>query len=172
MWTLRIRFILGWVLLVRPPPKPTPPWKPGGGGVFVWDIGIDLLGLLTSDYSIYDGTTIGTTVPGCQSFDQIEWTYNTGQLLSGSAFLYNFVPPHSPPNPLLTSPDQRQRNLERPSRRPHRRRPNKILRQRRNLGTRLRNKLQLRRRPILFQRVSSPIHGSNNPTCILHSHNY
>lgn len=59
-----------------------------------------MVGLLTSDYSIYDGSTIGTTIPGCQSFDQIEWTYNNGQLLSGSAFLYNFVPP-SPPPPLI-----------------------------------------------------------------------
>ena len=91
MWTLRIRFILGWVLLVRLPPKTETPLETGWRVCF-W-FGIDLLGLLTSDYSIYDGTTIGTTVPGCQSFDQIEWTYNNGQLLSGSAFLYNFVTP-------------------------------------------------------------------------------
>lgn len=39
--------------------------------------------------SIYDGTTI----PGCNSYDQIEWTYNNGQLLAGAAYLYNLVFP-------------------------------------------------------------------------------
>src|SRR5271170_8136530 len=59
-----------------------------------------IVGLLTRDISVYDGTTIGSTTPGCQSYDQIEWTYNNGQLLSGSAFLYNFVPaPNSLPTP-------------------------------------------------------------------------
>jgi mannan endo-1,6-alpha-mannosidase len=73
----------------------TPPWPLNRNPLWrvCFCFGIDLLGLLTSDYSIYDGTTIGTTVPGCQSFDQIEWTYNNGQLLSGSAYLYNFVTP-------------------------------------------------------------------------------
>jgi len=48
----------------------------------------NVVGLLTADYSVYDGTNI----PNCTSFDQIEWTYNNGQLLSGSAYLYNYVP--------------------------------------------------------------------------------
>jgi mannan endo-1,6-alpha-mannosidase len=48
-----------------------------------------IIGLLTSDFAVFDGTTI----PNCSSFNNIEWTYNNGQLLSGAAYLYNFVPP-------------------------------------------------------------------------------
>ena len=47
------------------------------------------LGLLTNQTAVFDGTNI----PDCNSFDRIEWTYNNGQLLSGSAFLYNLVLP-------------------------------------------------------------------------------
>jgi len=47
--------------------------------------------MLTSDWSVYDGAEIP-----CTSYDLIQWTYNNGQLLSGSAYLYNYVNPPSP----------------------------------------------------------------------------
>lgn len=45
-------------------------------------------GLLDTDWAVYDGTSL----PNCTTFNHIEWTYNNGQLLSGAAYLYNFVP--------------------------------------------------------------------------------
>jgi Glycosyl hydrolase family 76 len=54
------------------------------------------LGLLDlSAWAVYDGASI----PNCVTFNQIEWTYNNGQLLSGAAFLYNYVPTPHPSRP-------------------------------------------------------------------------
>ena len=46
-----------------------------------------ILELMTSDYSIHDGAD----VPDCTKVDEIQWTYNNGQFLVGSAFMYNYV---------------------------------------------------------------------------------
>lgn len=45
------------------------------------------LELMTSDYSIHDGAD----VPDCTKVDEIQWTYNNGQFLVGSAYMYNYV---------------------------------------------------------------------------------
>ena len=42
---------------------------------------------MTSDYSILDGGD----VPDCTKIDGIQWTYNNGQFLVGSAYMYNYV---------------------------------------------------------------------------------
>lgn len=42
---------------------------------------------MTSDYSIHDGAD----VPDCTKVDEIQWTYNNGQFLVGSAYMYNYV---------------------------------------------------------------------------------
>jgi len=42
---------------------------------------------MTSDYSIHDGAD----VPDCTQVDLIQWTYNNGQFLVGSAYLYNYT---------------------------------------------------------------------------------
>ena len=48
---------------------------------------------MKDDYSIIDGAD----VPDCSIKDEIQWTYNNGQFLVGSAYLYNYVssPMHS-----------------------------------------------------------------------------
>jgi len=56
------------------------------------------LELMTSDYSIHDGAD----VPDCTQVDEIQWTYNNGQFLVGSAYMYNYV------RPPLTMADGRQ----------------------------------------------------------------
>jgi mannan endo-1,6-alpha-mannosidase len=45
--------------------------------------------LMTPDFSVHDGAD----VPDCTKIDYIQWTYNNGQFLAGSAFMYNYVPP-------------------------------------------------------------------------------
>jgi hypothetical protein len=42
---------------------------------------------MADDYSIMDGGD----VPDCTKLDSIQWTYNNGQFLVGSAYLYNYV---------------------------------------------------------------------------------
>ena len=44
--------------------------------------------LITKDYKIWDGTSRGNN---CSDADQIYWTYNYGTLLSGAAYMYNYV---------------------------------------------------------------------------------
>jgi mannan endo-1,6-alpha-mannosidase len=43
---------------------------------------------VTDDYSVVDGVD----APDCTQVDLIQWTYNNGQFLAGSAYLYNYVP--------------------------------------------------------------------------------
>jgi len=43
--------------------------------------------LMTSDFSVHDGAD----VPDCTKIDYIQWTYNNGQFLAGSAFMYNYT---------------------------------------------------------------------------------
>jgi Glycosyl hydrolase family 76 len=47
--------------------------------------------LMTPDFSVHDGAD----VPDCTKIDYIQWTYNNGQFLAGSAYMYNYVPPIS-----------------------------------------------------------------------------
>ena len=47
-------------------------------------------GLITADFSVYDGTW---TTDNCTTKETTEWTYNTGHLLAGSAYLSNIVFP-------------------------------------------------------------------------------
>ena len=42
---------------------------------------------MTSDFSVLDGGD----VPTCTKIDNIQWTYNNGQFLAGSAYMYNYV---------------------------------------------------------------------------------
>jgi mannan endo-1,6-alpha-mannosidase len=48
------------------------------------------VGGLTSTYQVLDGSWI---TDNCTQQDNIEWSYNNGQLLSGSAYLYSIVTP-------------------------------------------------------------------------------
>lgn len=52
-----------------------------------WDW-MESVGLMGSDYSVYDGSTDTTN---CTSLDQIQWTYNAGIYLMGAAAMYNYV---------------------------------------------------------------------------------
>jgi Glycosyl hydrolase family 76 len=63
------------------------------------------LDLMESDYSIVDGGD----VPTCTQIDPIQWTYNNGQFLAGSAYMYNYVFPSTP----FLIPDKRGSILER-----------------------------------------------------------
>jgi mannan endo-1,6-alpha-mannosidase len=48
-----------------------------------------ILELMTDDFSIHDGAD----VPDCTQMDMIQWTYNNGQFLVGSAYMFNYVLP-------------------------------------------------------------------------------
>lgn len=51
------------------------------------------VGLVSEQYKFYDGFGVED---GCKTVDPIQWTYNAGLYLAGSAFLYNYVScPHS-----------------------------------------------------------------------------
>jgi mannan endo-1,6-alpha-mannosidase len=52
-----------------------------------WDW-ISTVGLMTADYRLYDGTDMAIN---CQRVDHLQWTYNHGVFLLGTAALYNFV---------------------------------------------------------------------------------
>ncbi len=46
------------------------------------------IGLIDSNYKVYDGTD---ELLNCTQIDQIQWTYNLGMYLYGSALLYNYT---------------------------------------------------------------------------------
>ncbi|KAJ5088864.1 Mannan endo-1-6-alpha-mannosidase DCW1 [Penicillium angulare] len=48
-----------------------------------WTSGV---GLITSDYQVFDGTTEGSN---CTSYDRTRWSYNAGIYLHGAAVMYN-----------------------------------------------------------------------------------
>jgi hypothetical protein len=52
-----------------------------------------------ADYSVHDGAD----VPDCTQMDEIQWTYNNGQFLAGSAYMYNHVRPLNPSNTRQTA---------------------------------------------------------------------
>jgi hypothetical protein len=69
---------------------------------------------MTSDYSIHDGAD----VPDCTKVDEIQWTYNNGQFLVGSAYMYNYVCPF----PMHLTTDKRRSILEKQRRQTPRKR--------------------------------------------------
>jgi mannan endo-1,6-alpha-mannosidase len=58
----------------------------------VWDWETSI-GLISSDYNVYDGSD---DVKNCTSVDKLQFTYNQGLFLFGSAMMYNFVCPPYP----------------------------------------------------------------------------
>ncbi|KAH7165974.1 family 76 glycosyl hydrolase [Dactylonectria macrodidyma] len=46
-------------------------------------------GLITDEYKVYDGVTIGDT--NCSSTDTAQWSYNAGIFLHGAAVMYNIT---------------------------------------------------------------------------------
>ncbi|KAF2469483.1 mannan endo-1,6-alpha-mannosidase, partial [Lindgomyces ingoldianus] len=44
--------------------------------------------LLTKDMQVYDGTDV---LKGCVDADQMQWTYNYGILIAGTAYMYNYT---------------------------------------------------------------------------------
>lgn len=54
--------------------------------VWEWE---EAAGLITPEYAIYDGATIGDN--NCSSVDQNQWTYNAGIFLHGAAVMYNLT---------------------------------------------------------------------------------
>jgi len=46
------------------------------------------IGLIDSDYSIYDGTKVNGN---CSDIAHIQWSYNAGAFMYGSAVMYNYV---------------------------------------------------------------------------------
>ena len=46
------------------------------------------VGLITSDYQIFDGTT---DVSNCTSYDRTRWSYTAGIYLHGASVMYNYV---------------------------------------------------------------------------------
>lgn len=54
-------------------------------------------GLIASDYRVFDGTHIPSDLdgdgksPSCNVTGRDLWTYNAGVMMSGAAFMYNFV---------------------------------------------------------------------------------
>lgn len=45
-------------------------------------------GLMGSEYQVYDGTS---NTDNCSSIDHVQWSYNAGIFLFGSAMMYNYV---------------------------------------------------------------------------------
>jgi len=66
----------------------------------VWDWETSI-GLIDSDFNVYDGSSDTTN---CSSVDRLQFTYNQGLFVFGSAMLYNFVSFLCPSiaNPLVT----------------------------------------------------------------------
>ena len=55
----------------------------------VWDWETSI-GLISSDYDVYDGSD---DLKNCTSVDKLQFTYNQGLFLFGSAMMYNYVCP-------------------------------------------------------------------------------
>lgn len=78
------------------------------------------VGLIGSDYKVFDGAHIPQTTSGtsatCAVSVQDKWSYNAGVMLSGAAFMYNFVSlrnfPDSPLQWLIVRSDQWRREME------------------------------------------------------------
>lgn len=46
------------------------------------------IGLLSKDYQLYDGSDLTIN---CTELNHLQWSYNAGIYLAGSAYMYNFV---------------------------------------------------------------------------------
>jgi hypothetical protein len=103
---------------------------------------------MTDDFSLYDGGD----VPYCTKVDQIQWTYNNGQFLVGSAYMYNYV---SPPKSIDLTLDGWRCLLEGQTRQAFSQRRKQILYVGKyHLRASLRNKSKLQHRSNLLQRLS------------------
>lgn len=79
-------------------------------------------GLISSEYKVYDGAHIPPDLDGdgkspyCNVSEKTLWSYNAGVMLSGAAFMYNFVSFHNFPNSrlqlLIARSDQWRREME------------------------------------------------------------
>jgi mannan endo-1,6-alpha-mannosidase len=63
---------------------------------FTW---IQNVGLMSSDYHVYDGAHIETN---CTDINKVQFSYNSAVWLLGAANMYNYVCLPSPPSPLST----------------------------------------------------------------------
>lgn len=54
--------------------------------IFDWE---EKMGLITADYDVVDGVTVDLNTNQCRNRDEIQWTYNAGIFLHGSAVMYN-----------------------------------------------------------------------------------
>ena len=58
-----------------------------------WDWS-ESVGLITSDYEVYDGTT---DTSNCTSYDRTRWSYTAGVYIHGASVMYNYVSCNSKP---------------------------------------------------------------------------
>ncbi|KAK4159007.1 glycoside hydrolase [Cladorrhinum sp. PSN259] len=56
--------------------------------IFEWEEKMDLI---TDDYDVVDGTNVDVTTNQCGRRDEIQWSYNAGIYLHGSAVMYNIT---------------------------------------------------------------------------------
>lgn len=56
----------------------------------IWDWEVDL-GLITSDFKVYDGVTLHEGLPCEDDMDTAEWSYNSGIFLHGAAVMWNLT---------------------------------------------------------------------------------
>lgn len=70
----------------------------------IWDWETSV-GLIDDGYNVYDGSS---DLTNCSTVDKLQWTYNTGLFMFGSAMMYNYVryPPFPGPFDVLTQPRQ------------------------------------------------------------------
>jgi mannan endo-1,6-alpha-mannosidase len=53
----------------------------------IWDWETSV-GLIDDGYNVYDGSS---DLTNCSTVDKLQWTYNTGLYMFGSAMMYNYV---------------------------------------------------------------------------------
>ena len=51
---------------------------------------METVGFITDEYAVYDGAGYASNA-NCTSIDQVQWTYNAGIWLHGSAVMYNYT---------------------------------------------------------------------------------
>ncbi|KAJ2971170.1 hypothetical protein NQ176_g7827 [Zarea fungicola] len=56
--------------------------------IYDWEVS---QGLITSDYTIYDGIEVNDATKTCQNVHQVQFTYNAGVWLQGAAAMYDFT---------------------------------------------------------------------------------
>lgn len=56
--------------------------------IYDWEVS---QGLITSDYTIYDGIEVNDATKTCQNVHQVQFTYNAGVWLQGAAAMYDYT---------------------------------------------------------------------------------